>query len=114
MFQNYLNTSFQPADGSAGYQLGLYVMQMPSVAQATSLYTSLLDGTHSLYNGTWTDPTSPAIGDASRILNTGTDWWINFRKGVYYAQVRLTYAESTDTVGQQQAMNFATAVAAKM
>lgn len=113
-WQNYFNPNFTPDDGSAGYYLKLYVLQMPSAAQATALYDSLVDGTHSLYStNTWTDM-SPAIGDMARITNSATDWWINFRKGVYYCEVRLTYAESTDTVGKQQTIDFATAVAAKM
>ena len=115
-WQNYINTNFKPADGSSGYLLKLYVLQMPSAAQATSLYTSLLDGTHSLYSSNanpWVTM-SPAIGDEARIVNSLTDWWINFRKGVYYCEVRLTYSESSDAVGKQQTIDFATAVAANM
>jgi len=114
VWQNYINNTTNPPLSPGGYQLALYVMQMPSVTQATTLYTSLLDGTHSLYNGTWTDPTTPLIGDASRIINSGTDWWVNFRKGVYYAQVRLTYAEKTDTAARDMTLSFAAAVEAKM
>jgi hypothetical protein len=110
-WQNYMNSTVNSPDG---YTLILYVLQMPSAAQATALYNSLVDGTHALYtSNTWTDM-SPAIGDKARITNSGTDWWINFRKGAYYCQVRLTYAESTDSVGKQQTIDFATAVAAKM
>lgn len=114
VWQNYINNTTNPPLSPGGYQLALYVMQMPSVAQATTLYTSLLDGTHSLYStNTWTDM-SPAVGDKARITNSGTDWWINFRKGAYYCQVRLTYAESTDLDGKQATIDFATAVALKM
>ena len=110
-WQNYMNSTVNPPDG---YTLKLYVLLMPSAAQATALYDSLVDGTHSLYStNTWTDM-SPAIGDKSRITNSGTDWWINFRKGVYYCEVRLTYAEKTDLAGQKQTSDFATAVALKM
>jgi len=49
-WQNYFNPNFTPDDGSAGYYLKLYVLQMPSAAQATALYDSLVDGTHSLYS----------------------------------------------------------------
>jgi hypothetical protein len=88
---------------------------MPSVAQAMVLYDAMVDGTHSLYTATnlWAN-TSPMIGDRGRITNSSTDWWINFRKGIYYCEVRLTYAEETDLVGKQQIVAFATAVAAKM
>jgi hypothetical protein len=88
---------------------------MPTAAQATALYNALNDGTHSLYStNDWTKYGSVTIGDQARITNSMTDWWINFRKGVYYCEVRLTYSESTDTVGKQQTTDFATAVAAKM
>jgi hypothetical protein len=94
--------------------LKLLVLQMPDAATATALYASLVDGTHSLYtSNTWTDA-SVALTDASRITNSGTDWWVNFRKGIYYVEVRLTYAESTDTVGKGATVTFASAVAAKM
>jgi hypothetical protein len=108
-WQNYMNTIANPPDG---YTIKLYVLQMPTAAQATALYDSLVDGSHSYYStNTWADTT---IGDKSRITNSGTDWWINFRKGVYYCEVRLTYAEKTDLVGQKQTSDFAAAVAAKM
>jgi len=108
-WQNYMNSTVNPPDG---YTLILYVLQMPSVAQATALYDSLVDGTHSLYStNTWTDA---SVGDKARITNSGTDWWINFRKGTYYSQVRLTYAEKTDLAGKQATIDFALAVAAKM
>jgi hypothetical protein len=112
-WQNYINSSVNPPDG---YTLRLYVLQMPSAAQATALYDALVDGSHSLYSNpsiAWTDM-SPPVGDKARITNSLTDWWINFRKGVYYCEVRLTYAESTDLVGKQQTIDFATAVASKM
>jgi hypothetical protein len=111
-WQNYMNTTVNQPDG---YTLKLYVLQMPSAAQASALYDSLVDGTHSLYTASnvWAD-TSPMIGDKGRIANTLTDWWINFRKGVYYCEIRLTYSESSDSVGKQQTLDFATAVAAKM
>lgn len=112
--QNYVNNALNTAGDPPGYSLKLLVLQMPDAAQATALYTSLVDGTHSLYtSNTWTD-LSPAIGDASRITNSGTDWWVNFRKGVYYVEVRLTYADSTDTVGKGETLKFANAVLAKM
>jgi hypothetical protein len=112
IWQNYKNGTVNPADP---YTLKLYVLQLPSAAQATTLYDTMVGGGHSLYTATnqWED-TSPAIGDMGRITNSGTDWWINFRKGVYYCEVRLTYAEKTDLVGKQQTIDFATAVAAKM
>jgi hypothetical protein len=109
-WQNYMN----PTATADGYTLSLYVMKMPSAAQATAIYESLLDGTKAFYSSNkWADP-SPAIGDKARITNSGADWWINFRKGAFYSEVRLTYAEATDLVGKQQAIDFATAVASKI
>ena len=108
-WQNYMNSTVNAPDG---YTMTLYVLQLPAAAQATALYDSLVDGSHSLYaTNTWAETT---IGDKARITNSGTDWWINFRKGVYYCEVRLTYAEKTDLVGQKQTSDFAAAVAAKM
>jgi hypothetical protein len=112
--QNYVNTKLNLAGDPPGYSLKLLVLQMAGASEATALYASLVDGTHSLYtSNTWTDP-SPAIGDASRITNSGTDWWVNFRKGVFYVEVRLTYAESTDVAGKTAAVAFAKSVADKM
>jgi hypothetical protein len=116
-WQNYKDTNLseKPLDGSDAYLVKMYLLQMPSAAQATQLYDSLLDGTHSLYTSTL-DPwdKTPAIGDAARIVNSGTEWWINCRKGAYYLEMFLSYAERTDTAGKQLAIAWATAVAAKM
>jgi hypothetical protein len=112
-WQNYMNTTVNPPDG---YTVKMYILQMPTAAQATALYASLVDGTHSLYTST-PEPfaeMSPAVGDASRIVNSGIDWWINFRKGAYYCEIFLGYAEKTDMAGKQQAIDFVTAIAAKM
>ena len=109
-WQSYYN----PTATADGYTLSLYVMKMPSAAQATLIYDSLLDGSKAFYSSnTWAD-TSPMVGDKGRITNSGADWWINFRKGAFYCEVRLTYAESTDLVGKQQTIDFATAVASKI
>jgi hypothetical protein len=113
-WQNYINNNVTASAADGFYTLKLYVLQMPSAAQASALYDSVMDGTHSLYtSNTWTDM-SPAIGDKARITNSATDWWINFRKGIYYCEVRLTYAEVTDLAGKQQTIDFATSVASKM
>ncbi|MBN2575191.1 MAG: hypothetical protein JXP73_11570 [Deltaproteobacteria bacterium] len=112
-WQNYKNTTVNPPDG---YTIKMYILQMPTADQAAALYGALVDGSHSLYSSTpepWTDM-SPAIGDASRIVNSGIDWWINFRKGVYYGEVFLGYAEKTDAAGKQQTIDFVNALAAKM
>ena len=120
-WQNYVNPSLaSPVGDATGSRLSLYLLQMPTPEQACGLYTSLMPA--SLYVGNaWAQPTSPALGTASRITDTGADWWINFCKGSYYVEVRMSpsygpapdYAPS-DPSQKQAAMAFATAVAAKM
>ena len=117
-WQNYVNASLvSPQNSTSGSTLKLYILQMPSADQACGLYTSLLSA--SLYRLTWADPTSPTVATKSRIADSGTDWWINFCKGNYYVEVRMTPSYAADlTPGdpaqKQAAMDFAVAVAAKM
>ena len=120
-WQNYVNASLPSPNGATdGAKAKLYILQMPSAEQASSLYTALLQA--NLYVGnTWADPTSPVVGAKSRITDSGTDWWINFYKGSWYVEVRMTpsYGPSPDyTPGdatmKKAAMDFAVAVAAKM
>jgi hypothetical protein len=122
-WQNYLNASLEspipPSAGGPGATLKLYILQMPSADQACGLYTSLLSD--NFYASTWTDPTSPTVGTKSRITDSGTDWWVNFCKGVHYVEARLSpsYGPAPDyTPGdattKKAAMDFAVAVAAKM
>ena len=117
-WQNYINASLvSPQYSTSGSTVKLYILQMPSADQASGLYTSLLSA--NFYTGTWTDPTSPTVGTKSRIIDSGTDWWVNFCKGNYYVEVRLTPSYAADlTPGdpaqKQAAMDFAVAVAAKM
>lgn len=97
-WQNYVNASLpsappDPQFSPEGATVVLYIWQMPSSNQASSLYAKLL--TYSEYNrkaGTsddWQDPMTPALADDSRIQDTSSAWWINFRKGVYYVEVKL-------------------------
>ncbi len=96
-WQNYLNTTVTDAP-AAGVTLSLYILQMPSAAQASALYASLMnDSLYSTWSNpgatdpdqTWSDPSSPPVGDQSRLVNAGDTWWINFCKGVYYVEVAL-------------------------
>jgi len=125
-WQNYINpnllSAYLPTGGFTGdgSTLKLYILQMPSADQATSLYTSLLSA--NLYtSNTWEDPTSPTIGCKSRITDSGTDWWVNFADKNYYVEVRLMPSYSNDTnltpkdPGQKKAaMDFAAAIASKI
>jgi hypothetical protein len=129
--QAYLNTTLASApDDGSGVKLKLYVLQMPTAAQASSLYASLM--TASLYSpwseaglsgdGRWIDPSSPVVGDHSRVVDAGDTWWINFYKGAYYAEIWLTpsYGPKSTEYAQHDAslraaaFAFAQAVAAKM
>ena len=122
-WQNYVNPSVTDApDGAA---VRLYVIELPSAEQAAGLYASLRSA--SLYTrktGTpedWQDPTSPLVGDGSRIQDTGDTWWINFHKGNFYVEVSLlpSAGPAPDyTPGnantKAEAFRFAQAIAAKI
>jgi hypothetical protein len=128
-WQNYLNTSIATADTTNGTPDGqfpngaavtLYVLQMPSAAQASGLYGSLVNA--SLYAGkNWTEPSSPKVGTDSRIADTNTNWWINFYQGDFYVEVSMgpSYSPPPDytpgnAVNKAAAFAFATAVAGKI
>lgn len=119
-WQNYVNASLPAPMGAPAASLRLYILEMPDVGQAESLYAELRKG--SLYAGNvWTDPTSPALGSKSRITDSGADWWINFVKGKYYVEVRMTPSygpapnyDPGDATTKAAALDFAAAVAAKM
>ena len=122
--QNYVNTSLdEPGCATAAFPdchaLMLFVVQMSSADQAASLYTSVLSSQlYAAGTNPWETPTTPLVGTNSRIDDTGTQWWINFYKGIYYVQVKMTpsYATTANTADQSkaEALRFATAVASKM
>jgi hypothetical protein len=125
LWQNYANDTLPAAPPPDGATLLLYILQMPSVEQATGLYTALLkEADYTRKTGTeddWKDPTTPLLGADSRIQDTGTQWWINFRKDTYYVEVMLfpSYGPGpTFTIGdpdlKQEALRFAQAIASKM
>ena len=41
---------------------------------------------------TWTDL---AVGDAGRIADTGTTWWLNSRKGAYIIEAKISPLDAT-------------------
>lgn len=115
-WQNYVNTTFPEAP--QGAKLLLYILQMPNPDQASALYSALLKASHySAYQ--WTDPSSPLVGDGSRVVDEGDTWVINFHKGVYYGEVWLNPSYGTDLVPdnpnlRSAAFTFANAIAQGM
>jgi hypothetical protein len=125
LWQNYVNQTLPAAPPPEGAALTLYILQMPSTDQASGLYTALLqESDYTRWVGTdqdWQDPTTPPLGDDSRIQDNGTSWWINFHQDVFYVEVMLSpsYGAPPDyTPGdpdlKAEALRFAQAVAAKM
>jgi len=122
-WQNYLNPTL-PAAQPDGASISMYVLQMPSVDQASGLYTSVLPlSEYSRKAGTPDDwkPTTPTLGDASRIEDDGSHWWINFRKGVFYVEIKLDPSTGpapdytpSDPDTKKEAVRFAQAVADRM
>ena len=97
---------------------------MPSADQASGLYTAVLPlSEYARKAGTSEDwkPTTPTVGDASRIEDDGSHWWINFHKGVFYVEIKLDPSTGpapdytpSDPDTKIEAVRFAQAVADKM
>ena len=69
-WQSYVSATVIDAPAPDYAKVSLYILQMPSAAQASGLYASLL--TAPLYSrGDWIEPSSPLIGTDSRIADTG-------------------------------------------
>lgn len=121
LWQNYLNPALSPPDGA---MVRLFILVMPSAAQAKGLYTAILEKaeyTRSLGTPLDWQPTTPTIGTESRIQDTGAQWWINFYKDVYYVEVLLdpSFGPPPDYVlgdpaTKQAALGFAQAIAARI
>ncbi|HEX7597091.1 MAG TPA: hypothetical protein VF518_02690 [Polyangia bacterium] len=121
LWQNYLNTTLPAAPPPTnGAGIALYIVQMPSADQATSLYQALLSQSeYSGQAGTINDwqPTSPTLGTESRIENTVTAWWINFHQDAFYVEVMLSPSfgpppdyVTSDPDLKQEAFRFAQAI----
>jgi len=99
--QNYVRGS---------YSLELELWQLASPANASRLYTDFL--LSPLYaNNTWA---TAAVGDAARIGNTGTSWWVNVLDRQYFISISLGTSFPEDTTGRAQAIAFAQAVVARI
>jgi hypothetical protein len=124
VWQNYINSTLPAAPPPTGAAVVLYIVQMPSADQASGLYAALLqESEYSGQKGTPDDwqPTSPPLGTESRIEDTRTAWWINFRQDVFYVEVMLSPSYGpppdyrvSDPDLKQEALRFAQAVASKM
>jgi hypothetical protein len=121
--QNYTNSTLAAAQPD-GAKVLLYVLEMASADDAKGLYSAVLSlSDYKRKQGTEDDwkATDTVVGDESRIEDTGSTWWINFRKGVFYVEVVLTPSTGPepdytphDVDTKKEAMRFAQAVLAKM
>jgi hypothetical protein len=121
--QYYVNSTLPAAPDGA--HVILYIVQMPSAEQAAGLYKAVLGlSEYSRRVGTpddWQDPTTPRLGADSRIQDTGSSWWINFYKDVFYVEVVMdpSYGPPPDynpgnTATKAEALRFAQAVASQI
>jgi hypothetical protein len=122
LWQNYVNPDLSAPDES---YVKLYIFVMPSTEQAKGLYAAVLRNaaytrTTGLPRGDW-QPTTPTVGTESRIVNTGTQWWINFYSDVFYVEVVLdpSYGPPPDYLidnadTERAALRFAQAIASRI
>jgi hypothetical protein len=125
LWQNYENSTLSdaPVDqyNPKGATISLYVLEMPSEDKASGLFANLRK--YSEYNPRteWKEPTDPPVGAGSRIQDTNQAWWINFYKGVYYAEISFSpstgpapeYKPGNENL-KKEAIRFAQAVASKL
>jgi hypothetical protein len=116
LWQNYLNSSLEAAP--EGAKVKLYIFQLPSADEARGIYTALLQTIS--HAGNW-EALTPTLGTESRIQDTNTQWWINFRKDVFYVEVLLypSYGPPPDyalgdAATRAEAVRFAEAIASKI
>lgn len=93
---------------SGAYRIDARVWQMKSTANATETFAYLLTDAPLYKANTWTDVT---IGEAGRIADTGSTWWVNARKGSYILEVK---ASAKDATTRADAEAFAKAMAQLM
>jgi len=95
------------------YRLDLRIWQFADTAAATAIYDDLLTQSSLYSTATWN---AEAAGDAGRIANTGTSWWINTRKHGYYVEAKMTTTPpaAPDAAGRTDAEAFVSAVLGKI
>jgi hypothetical protein len=120
-WQAYVNSTLPTAP--QGANLSLLIVQMASEAQATEFYDTVNWGKDfaTIVPFKWQEPTTPPVGAASRICDTGEQWWINFHQDVFYVEVSLapSYWPAPDfvpgnTETKDEAIRFALAVASQI
>jgi hypothetical protein len=90
------------------YHLEARVWQMKDAANASVTYDYLLTNASLYKASTWT---ALSVGDAGRIADDGTAWWVNARKGAYLIDVRI---DPNDATSRSDVEAFAKALVAKM
>ncbi len=95
------------------YRLDLRIWQFVDVEAAKAIYDDLPKQSSLYTSATWNPE---AVGDAGRIADTGTSWWINTRKKGYYVEAKMTTNPpvAPDATGRADAEAFVNAVLAKI
>ncbi|MHB8872520.1 MAG: hypothetical protein ACYC8T_02430 [Myxococcaceae bacterium] len=74
------------------YTLDLRVWQFKDASAATDAYGHLVANASLYKAATWTDL---AVGDAGRIADTGTTWWLNSHKGAFIIEAKINPKDAT-------------------
>lgn len=93
---------------SGTYKLDARVWQMKDAANATDTYAYLVANVSLYKANTWNDV---GVGEAGRIADTGSSWWLDARKGKYLVEVKII---GKDTTSRADIEAFAKAMVAKM
>lgn len=93
---------------SGAYKLDARVWQMKDLANATDTYDGLPTSGTVYSANTWADL---AVGQAGRIADTGTRWWLNARKSAFIVELKV---EAKDATTRTEIETFAKAIAAKI
>ncbi|HEY3352397.1 MAG TPA: hypothetical protein VGQ83_04045 [Polyangia bacterium] len=96
---------------NAAYKIELRVWDMGTATKNTALYDDLVASDPLYSANTWE---AQSIGDAGRIADLGSNWWVNARKGQYYVEVKINQTSSGDAAARADGIAFLTAVVAKI
>jgi len=87
--------------------LELRIWEFADAATAKDLYDNIPDE-FGEYQVPWEDA---AVGEAGRIVNPGTRWWLNTHEGIYFIEVIV---RPTDAGLRQATLDFALVVVASL